>query len=151
MDEQDQKADPYTFQDGDLTLRKVPPLGAPPDLAEQRARVGKQSEGCRASVLCRHAYIAELDDPKLDRESRDLQRIACLNSADVLVTESPDSVRFMHRSGGWIEHDGESITQLEVMLYRAYETIETQIWHGDASVLGGLAEVGPPHLADLPC
>ena len=24
MEEQDQKAEPYTFQDGDLTLRKVP-------------------------------------------------------------------------------------------------------------------------------
>ena len=64
---------------------------------------------------------------------------------------SSSSAAGLNHSEGWIEHDGESIAQLEVMLYRAYETIETQIWHRDASVLGGLTEVEPPHLADLPC
>ena len=71
---------------------------------------------CSPTVLCRHSYVTESDDVAVDRESRDLQRIACLNSADIIVTHSPDSVRFMHRDGGWIEHDGESIAQVEVML-----------------------------------
>ena len=53
------------------------------------------------------------------------------------MTHSPDSVRFMHRSGGWIEHDGESIAQVEVMLFRAYAAIETQIYAGDSGLLVG--------------
>ena len=63
---------------------------------------------CSPSVLCRHSYVTESDDVAVDRESRDLQRIACLNRADIIVTHSPNSVRFMHRDGGWIEHDGEA-------------------------------------------
>ena len=93
---------------------------------------------CSPTVLCRHSYVTESDDVAVDRESRDLQRIACLNSADIIVTHSPDSVRFMHRGGGWVEHDGESIAQVEVMLFRAYTAIETQIFAGDSGLLVGL-------------
>ena len=92
---------------------------------------------CSPTVLCRHSYVTETDDVAVDRESRDLQRIACLNSADIIVTHSPDSVRFMHRGGGWVEHDGESIAQVEVMLFRAYTAIETQIYAGDSGLLVG--------------
>ena len=92
---------------------------------------------CSPTVLCRHSYVTESDDVAVDRESRDLQRIACLNSADIIVTHSPDSVRFMHRDGGWIEHDGESIAQVEVMLFRAYAAIEAQIYAGDSGLLVG--------------
>ena len=93
---------------------------------------------CSPTVLCRHSYVTESDDVAVDRESRDLQRIVCLNSADIIVTHSPDSVRFMHRGGGWVEHDGESIAQVEVMLFRAYTAIETQIFAGDSGLLVGL-------------
>ena len=73
----------------------------------------------------------------VDRESRDLQRVACLNSSDIIVTHSPDSVRLMHRSGGWVEHDGDNISQVEVLLFRAYDAIETQITAGDSGLLMG--------------
>ena len=43
----------------------------------------------------------------------------------------------MHRGGGWVEHDGESIAQVEVMLFRAYTAIETQIYAGDSGLLVG--------------
>ena len=69
------------------------------------------------------------------RESRDLERIACLNSADITVTSAPDSVRFLHSSGGWIDHHKENITHVEVLLFKAYDAIETQIRVGDCGLL----------------
>ena len=92
---------------------------------------------CSPTVLCRHSYVTESDDVAVDRESRDLQRIACQNSANIIVTHSSDSVRFIHRDGGWIEHDGESIAQVEVMLFRAYAAIEAQVYAGDSGLLVG--------------
>ena len=104
---------------------------------------------CSPSVLCQHSYVTDRDDVNVDRESRDLQRIACLSGADIIVTHGPESVRFMHMSGGWIEHDGESITHVEVMLFKAYNAIEMQLNAGDYSLLLGekqaeLAELTEP-------
>ena len=93
---------------------------------------------CSPSVLCKHAYVCDTDDVKVDREGRDLERIACLAGGDIIVTHAPDSVRFMHSSGGWVEHDGTSIAQVEVMLFKAYQAIESQILFGDYSLLLGL-------------
>lgn len=91
---------------------------------------------CSPSVLCSHSYITERDPPvSVGRESRDLERIACLNSADITVTTAPDSVRFLHSSGGWIDHDKENITHVEVLLFKAYDAIETQIRVGDCGLL----------------
>ena len=91
---------------------------------------------CSPSVLCSHSYITERDPPvSVGRESRDLERIACLNSADITVTTAPDSVRFQHSSGGWIDHDKETITHVEVLLFKAYDAIEAQIRVGECEWL----------------
>ena len=87
---------------------------------------------CSPSVLCSHSYITSRDpDVSVGRESRDLERIACLNSADITVTTAPDSVRFQHSSGGWIDHHKDNITHVEVLLFKAYDAIEAQIRFGD--------------------
>ena len=94
---------------------------------------------CSASVLCRHSFVSEMDDDvTVDREGRDLQRLACLNSAEIIVTSAPASVRFQHSSGGWVAHDEESIAQVEIMLFKAYRAIESQILFGGSSLLLGL-------------
>ena len=126
----DEEKAKYALPDSPEGMYQVEPLSSPEDLMEQRAAAGSEPASCGALVLCRHAYIGELDEPGHDRESRDLQRIACLNSADIVVTEAPDAVRLLHRSGGWVEHDGMSITMVEVLLAQAYGNIETQIFHG---------------------
>ena len=92
---------------------------------------------CSPSVLCRHSYVTESDDVAVDRESRDLQRIACLNSADIIVTHSPDSVRFNAPGRRLDRARRGSIAQVEVMLFRAYAAIEAQIYAGDSGLLVG--------------
>ena len=101
---------------------------------------------CSAAVLCEHSYITDRDsDVTVARETRDLERLACLNSADIIVTKAPASVRFLHSSGGWIEHDKESLDHVEVMLFAAYDRIEQQITVGDFGLLLGQEVTEPYH------